>query len=92
MTLEGFLILVLVAAICGIVGQFIAGYSIGGLVISVAVGFAGAWIGLWLAREFELPDFYRLTVDGRSFPVVWSIIGSALLAAVVGLVLRPRYR
>jgi uncharacterized membrane protein YeaQ/YmgE (transglycosylase-associated protein family) len=90
MSLVGLLILVGIAAACGIVGQMLAGYSMGGFVILVAVGFAGAWIGLWLARQFELPEFYDLTVDGRTFPVVWSVMGSALFA--VGLVTRPRFQ
>ena len=91
MSLLGFLLLLLIAAICGMAGQAIAGYSLGGLLVSVLVGFAGAWIGLWIARQFNLPEWFAVTVDGRTFPIVWAIIGSALLAAIVGLVSRPRY-
>jgi uncharacterized membrane protein YeaQ/YmgE (transglycosylase-associated protein family) len=91
MTLVGLLILIGVAAVCGFVGQLLAGYSLGGLVISVLVGFVGAWIGWWIARNWDLPAFYTITVDGKTFPIVWSIIGSAIFAAVIGLVARPRY-
>jgi len=90
MTILGILVLILIAVVCGIVGQMIAGYSTGGLVISVLIGFAGAWIGLWLANNFNLPHLYSITVDGRTFPIIWAIIGSAILAAVVGLVANPR--
>ena len=90
MTLTGLIILLVVAALCGIAGQFLAGYSVGGLVISVVVGFAGAWLGLWIARTFDLPRFITMDIDGRSFPIVWSVAGSALLAAAVGLLRRPR--
>jgi uncharacterized membrane protein YeaQ/YmgE (transglycosylase-associated protein family) len=87
----GFIVLVLIAAVCGALGQMLGGFSFGGLLISVLVGFAGAWIGWWIARNFDLPTFVTVTIDGRTFPVVWAIIGSALLAAAVGVVTRPRY-
>ncbi|MGH2634167.1 MAG: hypothetical protein ACRDG3_12215 [Tepidiformaceae bacterium] len=90
MSVLGIVILVLIAAACGIVGQMIAGYSLGGLVISVLIGFIGAWIGLWIANNFDLPQLYSITVDDRTFPIVWAIVGSAILAAVVGLVANPR--
>ena len=51
MTLIGFLVLLVVAAIAGGLGQAIAGYSLGGCLVSSLVGFIGAFIGLWLARE-----------------------------------------
>lgn len=90
MTLLGLLILILVAALCGIIGQMIAGYSVGGLVVTVLIGFAGAWLGWWIAREFSLPTFVTVDVDGRTFPIVWSIIGSAILAAFAGFLTRAR--
>ncbi|MCB9149900.1 MAG: GlsB/YeaQ/YmgE family stress response membrane protein [Caldilineaceae bacterium] len=90
MSLLGFLVLLLVAAICGALGQAIAGYSVGGCVISIVVGFVGAFLGMWIARQFGLPQLFVVTVDGEPFPIVWSIVGSALLAAIVGLITRPR--
>ncbi|MEZ4615768.1 MAG: GlsB/YeaQ/YmgE family stress response membrane protein [Caldilineaceae bacterium] len=68
----------------------IADYSVGGCVISIVVGFVGAFLGMWLARQFGLPELFVITVDGEPFPVVWSLIGSAVLAAIVGLIARPR--
>lgn len=90
MSLMGLLILLLIAAVCGALGQAIAGYSLGGCLISIVVGFVGAWVGVWLARALGLPPLLTVTVDGETFPLVWSIIGSALLAVVVGLLTRPR--
>lgn len=86
MTLVGFLILLLIAAICGGIGQSIAGYSMGGCIMSIIVGFLGAWLGLWIADEFRLPLFWVLTIGGKPFPVIWSIIGSTLFAAIIGFV------
>lgn len=90
MTLVQFLVLLLVAAICGAIGQSLAGYSLGGCLVSAAVGFLGAFIGLWLARELKLPEVFTVQVGGEAFPVVWSIVGSFLFALIVGLVSRRR--
>jgi LPXTG-motif cell wall-anchored protein len=45
---------------------------------------------MWLAGQFGLPEFFIVNVGGEAFPIVWSIIGSALLSLVVGLVSRRR--
>ena len=90
MTIVQFLLLLLVAAICGAIGQSLAGYSLGGCLVSAVVGFLGAFIGLWLARELKLPELFTVQVGGESFPLVWSIVGSFLFALIVGLVSRSR--
>jgi uncharacterized membrane protein YeaQ/YmgE (transglycosylase-associated protein family) len=58
MTVFGFLILLLIAAICGGIGQSLAGYDLGGCLVSIIVGFIGAYIGLWVAGKMGLPDFF----------------------------------
>ena len=50
MTLVDFLILAIVAAICGMIGESLVGYSVGGCVVSAVIGYVGAFIGLWVAR------------------------------------------
>lgn len=90
MSLLGFVILIVIAAICGALGQAIAGYSAGGFLVSIVVGFIGAYLGVWLAQQFGLPELFVVNVDGQPFPIVWSVIGSALLAIIVGLLTRPR--
>jgi uncharacterized membrane protein YeaQ/YmgE (transglycosylase-associated protein family) len=90
MSLLGFLILLVIAAICGALGQAIAGYSVGGFLISIVVGFVGAWLGIWLARQFGLPELFLVNIDGEPFPILWSIIGSAILSILIGLLTRPR--
>jgi uncharacterized membrane protein YeaQ/YmgE (transglycosylase-associated protein family) len=90
MTVAQFLVLLLVAAICGAIGQALAGYSLGGCLVSVVVGFLGAFIGLWLARELKLPEVFTVQIGGETFPVVWSIVGSFLFALIVGLLSRRR--
>jgi uncharacterized membrane protein YeaQ/YmgE (transglycosylase-associated protein family) len=90
MSLLGFLVLLIIAAVCGAVGQALAGYSTGGFVISIILGFVGAFLGVWLARQFGLPEVFVVNIDGQPFPILWSIIGAALLAAIAGLLSRPR--
>ena len=90
MTLFGFIVLLIIAAFAGALGQGLAGYSLGGCLMSLIVGFVGAYIGLWIARFFGLPIIFAINVQGESFPVVWAIIGSAILAGILGLVTRRR--
>ena len=91
MTVLDFVILLVVAGICGSLGQAITGYSRGGCLVSVALGFIGAVIGLWLARRMGLPEFFPVRIGNTSFPIVWSIIGSSLFVAVITLLTRRRY-
>lgn len=88
MTLVGFLILLLIAAICGGIGQSLAGYDLGGCFVSIIVGFVGAYIGLWVAAKMGLPHIFDISVDGKQFPVVWAVIGSAIFTLIVGLLRR----
>ncbi len=90
MTLLDFIVLLCIAAVAGSLGQALAGYSLGGCLISAVVGFVGAFIGLWLARLFNLPEFVPITIGGTTFPLVWAIIGSAVFSGIVGLLLRRR--
>jgi uncharacterized membrane protein YeaQ/YmgE (transglycosylase-associated protein family) len=90
MTLTGFLILLVIAAICGAIGQSIAGYSLGGCLVSIVVGFIGALIGKWLAAKMGLTYILPIEIDGETFPIIWSILGAALFSVVIGLITRGR--
>jgi len=82
----GLLILLIVAAVCGAIGRAIAGGSTGGCLVSIAVGFVGALLGVWIAARMRLPELFVVSIDGHPFPVLWSIIGAALFVAVVHLI------
>jgi uncharacterized membrane protein YeaQ/YmgE (transglycosylase-associated protein family) len=88
MTLIGFLVLLLIAAICGSIGQSLAGYSLGGCLVSIVVGFIGAYLGLWLAGKMGLPEIFTINIEGKPFPIIWAIIGSALFTLIVALLRR----
>jgi uncharacterized membrane protein YeaQ/YmgE (transglycosylase-associated protein family) len=88
MSIVGFIILLIIAAIAGSIGQALVGYSYGGCLVSTVVGFIGAYVGLWLAGRLGLPVFIPITIEGETFPVVWSIIGSAGLSLLLGILRR----
>jgi uncharacterized membrane protein YeaQ/YmgE (transglycosylase-associated protein family) len=96
-TLTGLVVLLVIAGICGAIGRAIGGGTRGGFLISIVVGFVGAVLGLLVADQMDLPELLRVNIDGRSFPILWSIIGSALLVVLAHLLTgrttrRFRYR
>lgn len=90
MTLIDLLLLLLVAAVCGSIGQALSGYSLGGCLVSAVVGFIGAFVGLWVARQFGLPEPLAINIGGQPFPIIWSIVGSLILSLILGLLTRRR--
>lgn len=90
MTLWEIIALLIVAGVCGSIGQAIAGYSHGGCLASIALGFIGALIGFYLHRALHLPDLFLLNIGDFAFPVIWSIIGATLFVAVIGFISRRR--
>jgi uncharacterized membrane protein YeaQ/YmgE (transglycosylase-associated protein family) len=89
-TLTALLVLLIIAGICGAIGRAMGGGLPGGFFVSVAVGFVGALVGMLVANELRLPEILAVSIDGRPFPIVWSILGGALLVAVLNLITRPR--
>jgi uncharacterized membrane protein YeaQ/YmgE (transglycosylase-associated protein family) len=86
MSLIELLVLLLIAGICGAVGKSIVGYFPGGFLVSIGVGFVGALVGTWVARLLGLPELFAINVGGTTFPIVWSILGSALFVGFVSLI------
>jgi len=90
MTWLEILVLLLVAGICGGIARSLVGYSHGGCLASIALGFIGALLGMWLQRQFNLPELFELRIGEQPFPVIWSIIGATLFAAVLSMLTRRR--
>jgi uncharacterized membrane protein YeaQ/YmgE (transglycosylase-associated protein family) len=90
MTVLDFVILLVVAGICGAIGQAIVGYSRGGCLASIALGFIGALLGAWLARALNLPEMFQLVIGDQPFPIIWSIIGATLFVALISLMTSGR--
>ncbi len=62
----------------------------GGFIMSILLGFLGAFLGAWIAREAHLPTLVQVTIGGHPFPIVWSIVGGVILAAIAHAFTRPR--
>jgi uncharacterized membrane protein YeaQ/YmgE (transglycosylase-associated protein family) len=86
MSLTHFIVLLIVAGICGSIGEAIAGYSHGGCLVSIALGFIGALLGVWLRNLLHLPEIFSIRIGGESFPIIWSIIGAAIFVAIISLI------
>jgi len=90
MTILDVIVLLIIAGLCGALGQAITGFSRGGCLVSIAIGFIGALLGMWLARQLGLPELFTIQIGGTGFPIIWSIIGSALFVAIISLLARSR--
>jgi uncharacterized membrane protein YeaQ/YmgE (transglycosylase-associated protein family) len=90
LNIESLIILLIVGGLVGLIAQRIVGYSRGGCLTSIALGFIGALIGTWAVKQFALPEIYILKIGHTSFPVVWAIIGAVVLVAILGLLKRRR--
>jgi uncharacterized membrane protein YeaQ/YmgE (transglycosylase-associated protein family) len=91
MTVLEFIVYLVIAGVCGAIARAVGGGSGGGFVISLLVGFCGAFVGTWVARQFHLPAFVVVSIGGHPFPIVWSIVGGILLVALAHMFVRPRY-
>jgi LPXTG-motif cell wall-anchored protein len=92
MTLFQFILLLVVAGIAGSIGQSLAGYSRGGCLMSIALGFIGALLGSWLAGILGLPEILAIRIGSESFPIIWSILGAALFVGILSFLSRRRRR
>jgi uncharacterized membrane protein YeaQ/YmgE (transglycosylase-associated protein family) len=79
MTFMGFLVLLLVAALCGSIGAALAGHTTRGCLTSIILGLIGALIGTWISRMLDIRDFLYFA----RIPIFWSIVGSAIFVALI---------
>lgn len=84
MTVIELIVLLIIAGIAGAVGQALVGYPRGGFLFAIVMGFIGALVGTWLARLLGLPTLLEVDIGGVSFPLLWAILGAALLVVLVG--------
>ena len=82
--------LLVVAAVVGIIGQFLTGYSRGGCPVSFIVGFFGAMVGPAAARELGLFEPLYVPLGPTNFPLVTSAVTAFVLVVLVNLLTRRR--
>ena len=90
MTFIEFILYLVIAGICGAVARAIAGGTSRGFIVSILVGFVGAFLGVWIARMTHLPRLVVVTVEGHPFPIVWSIVGGIVLVTIAQALLPRR--
>lgn len=86
MTIGEFIILLLMSALLGILSQRLLGYKLGGMFISIFLGFIGAYVGKEMTAWFHLPVIFNVQIGDRSFPVIWSLFGCLVVTFVVGFI------
>jgi uncharacterized membrane protein YeaQ/YmgE (transglycosylase-associated protein family) len=91
MTFVEFILYLVIAGICGAVARAIAGGTSRGFIVSILVGFVGAFLGVWIARMTRLPRLVVVTVEGHPFPIVWSIVGGIVLVTIAQALLPRRH-
>jgi uncharacterized membrane protein YeaQ/YmgE (transglycosylase-associated protein family) len=85
MSILEFVFLLIVAGIVGSIGQSLVGYSTGGCLLSIVVGFIGALLGTWIAGKIGLPEIFVLNIGDVKFPVFWAIIGAVVFTGILSL-------
>lgn len=85
-----FLIMLIVASILGSIGAALAGRRGDGCLISIAIGFIGALLGRGLSNLFDVRDPLTITIRDTTFPLMWTIAGSALFVAVITFLTRGK--
>jgi uncharacterized membrane protein YeaQ/YmgE (transglycosylase-associated protein family) len=92
MTIVELLLLILVGAICGAIAEMLVGYSPGGFLASVVIGFLGALLGTWLAPQIGLPSVFAVNIGGYTIEILWAILGAIILLLVLSMFRRSYYR
>ncbi|GEM_PF-447377 len=83
LSLTQLIVWLVVALVCGVVAEAIIGYSHGGMISSTILGLLGALFGSWLADVLRLPSLLTLRLFDVEIELIWSIVGSVLLIALL---------
>jgi uncharacterized membrane protein YeaQ/YmgE (transglycosylase-associated protein family) len=92
MSLGQVIVYVVIAILCGFLGQRIAGRHVGGFLVSLVVGLLGSMLGGYLAAWLHAPEPLRLRIGGQSIPLLWAIVGATLVTFIVALIQRASTR
>ena len=93
MGLLNFLLQLVIAGVIGYAASALMGTRRVHIVAVVLLGFLGTIVGPWIANFFHLTDgldglaiMPTVLVGGAPFSLVWSIVGAAIVVAVVSMV------
>ncbi|MFH1194224.1 MAG: hypothetical protein V1720_00850 [bacterium] len=79
------IILILIAAIFGGIGQSVAGYNLSGCFLGIVVGLIGAIVGPMVAAYNELDPIFKISIMDKEYEMFWSMVGALVLSFIVGL-------
>ena len=80
--LYDFIVLLVIAGICGFLASQLMGARRMNLVMMIVVGFAGAILGRFIAQFLHLPMLFQVHIGGHAFPLIWAIIGSIITVGI----------
>lgn len=83
MSVGEIIVYLVIALLCGLVGQMLAGRSVGGYIVSTVVGLVGALLGSYIARSIGAPEPFPVNIGGRTIPIIWAILGATLVVFIV---------
>jgi uncharacterized membrane protein YeaQ/YmgE (transglycosylase-associated protein family) len=89
MTPLEFILLLTLAGVLGVAAQRILG-SRYGLLVSIILGFTGAWLGKQLHVWFHLPIIFYVGIGDERFPVLWAVVGAVIVTFAAGLIAGSR--
>ncbi len=89
MTYIDLLLITAVALVTGTVAQLTSGYSKGGWIVNLVIGFIGAMAGVHFSRLLDAPLLYNLQVGAVTFPIIYCLIGAVIFLAAIGLAIKP---
>ena len=84
-----FILLLVLAGVLGVAAQRILGARYG-LLVSVILGFTGAWLGKQLAIWLRLPTIMDVGIGTERFPVIWAIVGAVIVTFAAGFIARSK--
>jgi uncharacterized membrane protein YeaQ/YmgE (transglycosylase-associated protein family) len=85
---ELFLYLVLAGLSAALVRVILGGTS-AHFVVSILMGFLGAFLVTWLARILKLPALVPMSIADHPFPIVWAALGSLFLVILSRALTKP---
>ncbi len=78
-------IVLVLAATCAALGQFVSGYSRGGCPVSFVFALVGVIVGPMAAQEMGQSPIYVLPIDKQNVDLGWGAIGALVLVLMVNL-------
>lgn len=92
-TIPTILVTLIIATLVGALAQLVVGYTRGGCLTSVLIGFIGALLGNFIASWLGMPNILVIGGPDWRIDLVWTFIGAAIFTALLALILGgSRYR